>query len=85
MAAFNGQRSERRRRAGDGTAVTLVERAVRLGATNRVCPDVPGCPTLGDFIVNLDGTTVQTAAGAVKLSTAKVVGRAKTGAASPTR
>ena len=35
--------------------------AVQLGATNRVCPEVPGCPTLGDFIVNLDGTTVQTA------------------------
>jgi membrane-bound serine protease (ClpP class) len=48
--------------------------AVRLGATNRVCPSVPGCPTLGDFIVNLDGTTVHTASGAVKLSTAKVVG-----------
>jgi membrane-bound serine protease (ClpP class) len=48
--------------------------AVRLGATNRVCPDVPGCPTLGDFIVNLDGTTVRTAAGPVRLDTAKVVG-----------
>jgi membrane-bound serine protease (ClpP class) len=48
--------------------------AVRLGATNRVCPSVPGCPTLGDFIVNLDGTTVHTASGAVKLSTAKVIG-----------
>jgi membrane-bound serine protease (ClpP class) len=49
--------------------------AVRIGATNRVCPSVPGCPTLGDFIVNLDGTTVQTAIGPVKLSTAKVVGQ----------
>ncbi len=49
--------------------------AVRIGATNRVCPDVPGCPTLGDFIVNLDGKTVQTAAGPVKLSTAKVIGK----------
>jgi membrane-bound serine protease (ClpP class) len=48
--------------------------AVRLGATNRVCPDVPGCPTLGDFIVNLDGKTVPTAHGPVKLSTAKVIG-----------
>jgi membrane-bound serine protease (ClpP class) len=49
--------------------------AVRIGASNRVCPSVPGCPTLGDFIVNLDGTTVQTATGPVKLSTAKVVGK----------
>jgi membrane-bound serine protease (ClpP class) len=49
--------------------------AARLGATNRVCPAVPpGCPTLGDFIVNLNGKTVQTAAGSVKLSTSKVVG-----------
>ena len=39
------------------------------------CPDVSGCPTLGDFIVNLNGTTVRTAAGAVKLSTAKVIGK----------
>lgn len=49
--------------------------SVRIGATNRVCPAVPGCPTLGEFIVNLDGKTVQTAAGPVKLSTAKVVGK----------
>lgn len=48
--------------------------AVRLGATDRVCPAVPGCPTLGDFIVNLDGTTVQTAAGPVELSTSRIVG-----------
>jgi len=48
--------------------------AVKLGATNRVCPAVPGCPTLGDFIVNLDGETVQTATGPVELSTARVVG-----------
>jgi membrane-bound serine protease (ClpP class) len=48
--------------------------AVRIGATNRVCPDPPGCPTLGDFIVNLDGRTVETAGGPVKLSTANVVG-----------
>ncbi len=49
--------------------------AVKLGATNRVCPDVPGCPTLGDFIVNLDGRTVPTAHGPVTLDTAKVVGK----------
>lgn len=49
--------------------------AVKIGATNRVCPAVPGCPTLGDFIVNLDGKTVPTANGPVKLSTAKVIGK----------
>lgn len=49
--------------------------AVRLGVTNRVCTDVPGCPTLGEFIVNLDGKTVHTAGGTVKLSTAKIVGK----------
>jgi len=49
--------------------------AARLSATNRVCPAVPpGCPTLGDFMVNLNGKTVQTAAGSVKLSTSKIVG-----------
>lgn len=48
--------------------------AVKLGATNRVCPDVPGCPTLGDFMVNLDGKTVQTPRGPVELSTARVIG-----------
>lgn len=67
------------RRAAGGRAI--VERklssteAVRIGATNRVCPDVPGCPTLGDFIVNLDGTTVETTTGPVELDTAKVVGK----------
>ncbi|HEY7437969.1 MAG TPA: NfeD family protein [Acidimicrobiia bacterium] len=50
------------------------DEAVKTGATNRVCPQVPGCATLGDFIVNLDGRTFHTAAGAVRLSTAKVVG-----------
>jgi membrane-bound serine protease (ClpP class) len=49
--------------------------AVKLGATNPVCSDVPGCPTLGDFIVALDGKTVHTATGPVKLSTAKVIGK----------
>ncbi len=48
--------------------------AARLKATNSVCPEVPGCPTLGDFIVNLDGTVVTTATGAKTLNTAKVVG-----------
>lgn len=75
MGALNDSNG---RRAAGGRA--MVNRklsatdAVKLGATNRVCPDVPGCPTLGDFIVNLDGRTVPTAHGPVKLSTAKVVG-----------
>lgn len=51
--------------------------AVRLDATNRVCEDPPGCPTLGEFIVNLDGRTVRTAAGEVELETANVVGEGR--------
>jgi membrane-bound serine protease (ClpP class) len=39
-----------------------------VGATNGVRP------TIGELIVQLDGTTVTTAAGSVKLSTAKVIG-----------
>jgi membrane-bound serine protease (ClpP class) len=73
--------NERNGRSGRG-ARAMVHRslssteAIRLGATNKVCPAVPlGCPTLGDFIVNLNGKTVPTAAGPVKLSTSKVVGQ----------
>jgi membrane-bound serine protease (ClpP class) len=75
MAALN--RANGRSAAG---ARAMVERglssseAVRLGATDRVCQDPPGCPTLGEFIVNLDGETVRTASGRVTLDTAKVVG-----------
>ncbi len=53
------------------------DQAVRLGVTDRVCSDPPGCATLGDFLISLDGKTVQTAAGPVKLETAKVVGAGK--------
>ncbi|MDQ1433071.1 MAG: hypothetical protein QOF40_3673 [Actinomycetota bacterium] len=42
--------------------------AAKTGATNGVRP------TIGEVIVQLDGKTVTTAAGSVKLSTAKVVG-----------
>lgn len=45
--------------------------AARARATNAVRP------TLGELIVGLDGTTVKTAAGTVKLSTAKVVGKGR--------
>ena len=72
LAAANG-RSAAGARVMVGRSLSSSE-AVQLGATNRVCAPVPGCPTLGEFIVNLDGKTVHTAAGLVKLSTAKVVG-----------
>lgn len=45
------------------------EDAKRAGATNG------SRPTIGEVIVNLDGTTVTTASGAVHLSTAKVIGK----------
>lgn len=52
--------------------------AVRLHVTDAVCPPPTlGCATLGDFVVALDGKTVHTAAGEVKLHTAIVVGHAK--------
>jgi membrane-bound serine protease (ClpP class) len=44
------------------------EEAARLGAVDGVRP------TLGELIVRLDGKTVQTAAGPVKLDTARVIG-----------
>jgi membrane-bound serine protease (ClpP class) len=46
-------------------------RAHAVGATNGVRP------TIGELIVQLDGKTVTTAAGPVKLSTAKVIGTGK--------
>ena len=49
--------------------------AVNRGVSDRVCTAPPGCATLGDFVVALDGTTVRTAAGKVQLDTAKVVGQ----------
>jgi membrane-bound serine protease (ClpP class) len=53
------------------------DQAVRRGVTDRVCSDPPGCATLGDFLISLDGKTVLTAAGPVKLETAKTVGAGK--------
>lgn len=50
------------------------EQAVARGVTDAVCAAPPGCATLGDFVVALDGKTLQTAAGPVKVDTAKVVG-----------
>ena len=80
LQAEMAQRNHANRRSAAGGAAMATRQlsssdAVKIGATNRVCPDVPGCPTLGDFIVNLDGKTVPTARGPVKLSTAKVVGK----------
>jgi membrane-bound serine protease (ClpP class) len=45
--------------------------AKQVGATNGVRP------TIGELIVQLDGTTVETAAGEVQLSTAKVIGEGR--------
>jgi membrane-bound serine protease (ClpP class) len=59
--------------------VALIDRslssteAARIGATDRICPRVPGCATLGEFVVGVSGRTVRTAAGEVKLDTAKLV------------
>jgi membrane-bound serine protease (ClpP class) len=50
------------------------EAAVAKGVTDAVCADPPGCATLGDFVVALDGKTLPTAAGPVRVDTAKVVG-----------
>lgn len=66
-------------RSADGARAVADRRlthreAVRSGATDRVCRLTPGCPTLGDLIVALDGRTVDTAAGPVTLRTARVVG-----------
>jgi len=57
------------------TRTLSADAAAKLGVTQRVCADPPGCATLGDFVVALDGTTVRTANGTVKLDTAKVVGK----------
>jgi membrane-bound serine protease (ClpP class) len=48
--------------------------AVAKGVTDAVCSAPPGCATLGDFVVALDGQELATAAGPVKVDTAKVVG-----------
>jgi membrane-bound serine protease (ClpP class) len=53
------------------------EQAADRHVTDRVCGSPPGCATLGDFVVALDGKTLQTAAGPVKVDTAKVVGEGK--------
>jgi membrane-bound serine protease (ClpP class) len=53
------------------------DQAVAKGVTDAVCTSPPGCATLGDFVVALDGTTLSTAAGPVKVDTAKVVGHGK--------
>ncbi len=50
------------------------DQAVRRRVTDRVCASPPGCATIGDLLVALNGQTVETAHGPVKLQTAKVVG-----------
>lgn len=65
-----------RRRFGPAASRSLgPDAAVARGVTDRVCAAPPGCATLGDFVVALDGKTLQTAAGPVKVDTAKVVGQ----------
>lgn len=48
--------------------------SVARGVTDVVCANPPGCATLGDFVVALDGKTLPTVHGPVKVDTAKVVG-----------
>jgi membrane-bound serine protease (ClpP class) len=76
VAAQLGRLADRNGRDPDGARRLAANRlgsveAAKVGATNGVRP------TLGELIVQLDGKTVQTAAGAVKLSTAKVVGEGR--------
>jgi membrane-bound serine protease (ClpP class) len=73
VAARLARLAERNGRDPDGARRLAANRlgsaaAEKVGATNGVRP------TIGELIVRLDGTTVQTAAGAVELSTATVVG-----------
>jgi membrane-bound serine protease (ClpP class) len=66
LMAANGRRAEQ---AGTLTTHRLdAAAAARVGVTNGVRP------TIGEVIVTLDGQTVPTAAGPVRLSTAKVIG-----------
>ena len=52
------------------------DQAVKRGVTDRVCSaPTLGCATIGDLLVALDGRTVRTASGTVKLHTATVVGK----------
>lgn len=42
--------------------------------TDAPCTGPPGCATIGDLLVALDGTTIETPRGPVKVDTARVVG-----------
>jgi membrane-bound serine protease (ClpP class) len=78
-AAARAEVTAAQRAAGRDTALAgevvrsrvAAQRAADEGLTAKVSP------TLGDFIVSVDGKTVHTAAGDVTLSTAKVVGEGK--------
>jgi membrane-bound serine protease (ClpP class) len=70
-AAARGREDPIRHRSLSG------DRAVARGVTEAVCTSPPGCATLGDFVVALDGKTLRTAAGPVKVDTARVVGTGK--------
>ncbi len=58
--------------------------AVRLGVTDRVCAAPPGCATIGDLLVALNGKSVRTASGTVELETAEVVGTGRDRRLQPT-
>ena len=76
------------RRAAGGRALRQQalnsDEAVRLKVTDRICSDPPGCATIGDLLVALNGRTVHTAGGDVKLRTARVVGKARDRRLQPT-
>jgi membrane-bound serine protease (ClpP class) len=48
--------------------------AARRGVTDAPCGQPPGCATIGDLLVSLDGKVVRTPTGPVELHTARVVG-----------
>ncbi len=65
--------ADQRGRSPEGAALVNRQRLGSKAAQEAGAVDGTA-PTLGEFIVSLDGTTVSTAAGDVVLSTAKVVG-----------
>jgi membrane-bound serine protease (ClpP class) len=83
VVPFLLDRPDRTSAPAKGPAATIADRslgdeeAVAKDVTDPVCTDPPGCATLGDFVVALDGKTLDTAAGPVEVDTAKVVGEGK--------
>jgi membrane-bound serine protease (ClpP class) len=69
LAEANGRSGEGARQLA--TSTLSAREAARIDATDGVRP------TLGETIVTLDGKTVETAAGEIELSTAKVIGEGR--------